>query len=310
MYKLFLLAILFIKFSLGYVYAEDEYKIILKIDKKIITNFDIQKETEYLLALNPNLSKLSAVQLKKVSKQSLKREVIKENQILKFYSIDYDAPGVTELTKSLYSRLNINTEQEFDEYLLKFNLDLKDVGRKLIIEKTWNQLIYERYKDQLNIDEEKIRKTLSDNLFGLETQTNFLISEILLNPKSQLELNNDYNNIKKLINEKGFKIAASIHSISNTGKNGGEIGWVNKNEVSNLIYKELSNLKINEFSAPIKIASGFLIIYLNDLREEKIEINQEDELLRIIAIEKNRQLNQYSNIYYKKIEMQTFVNEE
>ena len=229
---------------------------------------------------------------------------------MKFYSIDYDAPGVTELTKSLYSRLNINTEQEFDEYLLKFNLDLKDVGRKLIIEKTWNQLIYERYKDQLNIDEEKIRKTLSDNLFGLETQTNFLISEILLNPKSQLELNNDYNNIKKLINEKGFKIAASIHSISNTGKNGGEIGWVNKNEVSNLIYKELSNLKINEFSAPIKIASGFLIIYLNDLREEKIEINQEDELLRIIAIEKNRQLNQYSNIYYKKIEMQTFVNEE
>ena len=43
--------------------------------------------------------------------------------------------------------------------------------------------------------------------------------------------------------------------------------------------------------------------------EEKVEINQEYELKKRISAEKNRQLNQYSFVYYKKIEKQAFINE-
>ena len=37
------------------VIAENKYEIIVNINNQIITNFDIQKETEYLFALNLRL---------------------------------------------------------------------------------------------------------------------------------------------------------------------------------------------------------------------------------------------------------------
>ena len=52
------------------------------------------------------------------------------------------------------------------------------------------------------------------------------------------------------------------------------------------------------------------MIYLEDLKKEKQEINPEEEFKKIIMLEKNRQLNEYSIIYYKKIEKQTFINEK
>ena len=40
------------------VIAENKHEIIIKINNQIITNFDIQKETEYLFALNPTFLSL------------------------------------------------------------------------------------------------------------------------------------------------------------------------------------------------------------------------------------------------------------
>ena len=52
------------------------------------------------------------------------------------------------------------------------------------------------------------------------------------------------------------------------------------------------------------------MVYLEDLKKEDREINLEQELKKIIIHEKNRQLNEYSTIYYKKIEKQIFINEK
>ena len=66
------------------VIAENKYEIIININDKIITNFDIEKETKYLLALNPSLNNLPIKKIKEISKSSLIREKIKENEILKY----------------------------------------------------------------------------------------------------------------------------------------------------------------------------------------------------------------------------------
>ena len=39
--------------------AEERYEIVVTIDNKVITNFDIQKEINYLLALNPSLNRFA-----------------------------------------------------------------------------------------------------------------------------------------------------------------------------------------------------------------------------------------------------------
>ena len=292
------------------VIAENKYEIIININDKIITNFDVQKETKYLLALNPSLNNLPIKKMKEISKSSLIREKIKENEILNYYKIDYKDPELATFAINIYKRLNIGDEIEFNAYLLKFDLSIDSVIKKIAIERAWNKLIYDKFKELITVDELKIREKLEKKIGKLEIEKSFLISEILFQSKNEKEYQETYNNIIKTVKESSFKSAASIYSISDTSINSGEIGWVKKNEISNLIYNELNTLNVGDFTQPIKVASGFLMIYLEDLKKEKQEINPEEEFKKIVMIEKNRQLNEYSIIYYKKIEKQTFINEK
>jgi len=292
------------------VIAENKYEIIININDKIITNFDIEKETKYLLALNPSLNNLPIKKIKEISKSSLIREKIKENEILNYYKIDYKDPELATFAINIYKRLNIGDEIEFNAYLLKFDLSIDSVIKKIAIERAWNKLIYDKFKELITVDELKIREKIEKKIGKLEIQKSFLISEILFQSKNEKEYQETYNNIIKTVKESSFKSAASIYSISDTSINSGEIGWVKKNEISSLIYNELNTLNVGDFTQPIKVASGFLMIYLEDLKKEKQEINPEEEFKKIIMLEKNRQLNEYSIIYYKKIEKQTFINEK
>ena len=292
------------------VIAENKHEIIIKINNQIITNFDIQKETKYLLALNPSLNNLSTKQIKELSKNSLIREKIKENEILKYYKINYEDPELTKFVTNIYKRLNIGDEAEFNTYLSKFDMNINTVIKKIAIERDWNKMIFGKFKNQIVVNELKIKKNLEKKLDKSEIQTSYLISEILFQAKNEKEFQETYNDIIKAIDESSFKSAASIYSISDSSINSGEIGWVKKNEISNSIYNELNKLNIGDITQPIKVASGFLIIYLEDVKKVEKEINTEEEFKKIVTTEINRQLNEYSVIYYKKIKKQIFINEK
>jgi len=290
--------------------AEDRYEIVVSIDNKVITNFDIQKEINYLLALNPSLNNLPKKQIYEIAKESLVREEIKEKEILKYYNINYKDPELSLLIENIYNRLNIANENEFNKYLSNFDLSIEIISTKLAIEKTWNRLIFEKFNQLINLDELRLKKELEKNLSQPQTQNRYLISEIIFQSKDDKEYQEILRNIKKTIEENSFETAASIYSISDSSKNGGEIGWVNKNEISDTIYNVLNKLSIGQFTQPIKIASGFLIIYLNDIKKEEQEFNVDEELKKMIISEKNRQFNEFSIIHFKKIEQQIFINEK
>jgi peptidyl-prolyl cis-trans isomerase SurA len=262
MFKKIFILLAIINLLSNKVIAENKYEIIVNINGQIITNFDIQKETKYLFALNPSLDNLSKKQIKEISKKSLIREKIKENEILKYYIINYEDPQLAIFLINIYKRLGIVDEAEFNTYLSKFDLDISSVIKKIAIEKAWNKLIFDKFRNQISVDELKIKEELEKKLDKSEIQTSFLISEILFQPKNEKEYKDIYNNIIKTVEESSFKSAASIYSISDSSINSGEIGWVKKNEISKLIYKELNKLKIGDISQPIKVASGFLMIYL------------------------------------------------
>ena len=290
--------------------AENKFEIIINIGNKIITNFDIEKEAKYLFALNPSLNNLSIKQIKEISRNSLVREKIKENEILKYYKINYENPELEKFIREIYSKLNIKNESEFKSYLSEFDLDIEEVIKKISIERAWNRLIFDKFNNLISVDELKIKEQLKKSRIKSKTQSSFLISEILFQSNNDEDYKKKYNNIVTTIKESSFKSAASIYSISDSSKNSGEIGWVNKNQISNSIYNELNKLNIGEFTKPIKIGSGFLIFHLDDLKKEEHKINPEEELKKIVLAEKNRQLNEYSIIYYKKIEKQIFINEK
>jgi peptidyl-prolyl cis-trans isomerase SurA len=310
MYKILTLVYLLIIFFPNLLYSNDGYKIIVKVNNKIISNHDIEKEKNYLSALNPNILNIPEDEVKKISKQSLIREIIKKKEISKYYDVNYESPELIQLAEKLYTRLNINSKEEFKVYLEEYNLNLKDVLKKIAIESNWNALIYERYKNQINIDKDKIKKKLELETFANKTDKLFLLSEIVFSAKDQEEYDSNYKKILGSIKERDFSSAATIYSMSDTAKFGGEIGWVSKNDISEKIYKKISILRVNEFTKPLKIATGFLLLSLDGIKEGYKESNLEEKFNKIISKERNRQLNQYSMIHFKKIERESFIYED
>ena len=285
-----------------------ETKIIHKIQNEIITNIDIKHEFKYLVALNNSLKELDKKKILDISNQSIIREKIKKIEISKnFKEIKIDQDYLNTLLKNTYSRLGLESQDEFTIYLKKYDLTLKEIEKKITIDALWNDLIIKKYASQVTIDEEKIKKEILKN--ERVQSKEYLLSEIIFDIKNKDEINRKYDEVLKSINKIGFKNSASIYSISETAKIGGDIGWINENSLNNEYKKNISNLKIGETTKPIMLPSGILILKIVDTRKAKIKIDLKSELKKAIIYEQNRQLNQYSKIYFNKIKKNLEFNE-
>ena len=61
------------------------------------------------------------------------------------------------------------------------------------------------------------------------------------------------------------------------------------------------DLKIGNYTKPMVIPGGFILIKLNDVRKDKKKIDIDEEFKKVVKIKTGQQLNTLSNIYFKKI---------
>jgi len=305
MYRLFLYFFLIILVIFGKAYGI-ENKILFKIDNKIITSIDISNEINYLTSLNKNILELENEKIFEIAKNSLIKEKMKEIELLKVVKeIDINETDFNNLILPLYIKNGINSIDELKQYFILNTIDIKVVKRKIAINAIWNQMIYQKFSQNLNINREEIRKDLLQN----DKQKEFLLSEILFELKENEKVSEKFELIKNTINEKGFIDAALIYSISDTSKTGGELGWVKEKSINPKIMKKVLSLNEGEFSNPITLPGGFLILKVNQIRESSIELDIENEIEKVVKGKINAQLNQFSNIYLNKIRKDIVINE-
>ena len=277
-----------------------ESKIIHNIGNEIITNIDIKREFKYLVALNNSLKELSKEKILNISNESIIREKIKKIEILKnFKEIKLDEEYYEILLKNIYLRLNIKSINEFEIYLKDYDLTINDIKIKITIDALWNELIIQKYKDQISINANEIRKEIIKN--SKVQSKEYQLSEIIFEVKSKEEIQRKYNEVVKSINEIGFENSAATYSFSESAKIGGDIGWINENSLNDDIKKNINSLQIGEITKPIILSNGILILKLINTKKMKTTIDIENEFKKAINYERNRQLNQYSKIYYNKI---------
>jgi peptidyl-prolyl cis-trans isomerase SurA len=140
-------------------------------------------------------------------------------------------------------------------------------------------------------------------------QNSYFISEILFNKDIQENVNEKYKKIKLSIKKNGFKNSANIFSISESSKVGGKLGWINESQLSKEINLELKKLKVGEFTNPIIVPNGNLILILEDFKKIKNNLDINKELKILENYERNKQLNQISNIFFNKIKNNTRIDE-
>jgi len=279
-----------------------------KINNDLITNFDIIKEAKYLKALNVELENIDNKQLNEFAKKSLIREKIKKHEIEKYYTVNYSAKVVDNFINEFMKKLNINSMLDFEVYLKNYDTNINEIRKKLIIEQTWNKMIFDIYKDRLIVDEKKISKALQDLINKNEKQMSFELYEIFFSEKSKDEFEKKYDKIISSIENSNFEKTALLYSISNTANIGGKIGWINQNQLSKKILAEIKDLNPGSYTKPINSAGGSIILMVKNKKQISIEnVDKELELSKIISSEKNRQLNEFSVIHYKKTETKSYV---
>ena len=157
----------------------------------------------------------------------------------------------------------------------------------------------------MKIDESEIKK----NILEKEKQKEYLLSEIVFTLDKEEKLNHKFKKITNMIKERNFTEAAFNFSISDTSSIGGELGWIKENVLNKKIKNELKNINNGEYTNPITIPGGFLILYRDNSREIKNNLDINNEIKNIIDRKTNDQLNRFSNIYLKKLRKNIQVDE-
>lgn len=302
-----IIAFFAIIFNFNNLYAI-ENKIKFKVDNEIITSLDIDNEIKYLKALNPSFKDLDKNKIYLIGKNSIIREKIKKNELLKYTSnFDINKKYLDKLIKSRYLGLNFKNKESFLEYLKKQQVDIQMIENKISIEAIWNELIYSKFSSKVKVDRDKLKITIQEN--NSKNIKSYLLSELLFKISDRDELKKKYEEIKNEISKNGFENAVLTYSISDNSNMGGKLGWIREDSLNNKIKEALSKLKINDITKPIITQNGFLLIKIDDLKYNKKKYNIDDELENLINIKTNQQLNQFSINYFNKIKKDISINE-
>jgi peptidyl-prolyl cis-trans isomerase SurA len=284
-----------------------ENKILLKIENQIITSLDVNNEFKYLIALNPNIKNSKREDILRLSKRSIIQEKIKKIEIEKNFNNPQIPQKILEqILQNVYSRIGLANLNDFKEYLIKNNIDFENVKNKLEVEALWNELILIKFSSKVTINEKNLRKQINNNSKFLKS---YLLSEISFEVSNLKNLDDKFIEISDVINNQGFDFAALKYSVSPSSSLGGKLDWINENSLNKSIKLAIDNLEINDFTKPITVPGGFLILQVNDIKNTKIEIDVEKELNKLKNYEKNNQLNQYSKIYFNKVKKDLEISE-
>ena len=298
-----LIFFIFIKNTLSY-----ENSIIAKIEKEIITSIDVENESKYLLILNDNLKKFNEKEIFEISKRSIIREKIKNIEIKKkFRNPNVPKDFIEQILKNIYQNIGIENLETFKKYLNENDIEYDYVKDKIEIETLWNELIVAKFSSEIKIDQDKIRQELTTN--NNKYSKSFFVLEIFFDTSDSKKIQEIYSDIEKTIRDDGFNKAVLTYSSSSTASTRGELGWIQEEALNENLKNIFYEMNEGEYTKPITVPGGFLVLKIDKIKKEKINIDIEKKINEILKIKKDSQLNQFSKMYFNKIKKDVKINE-
>ena len=371
--KLSITTILLSIFLLTSSNAELNNKVIISVGEEIITNYDLDKEINYLNVITVGqIKELDDQESKKIAIDSLIKDKIKITALSNYNNIIIKDELLNNQIIKTSRNIGFGSLEDFTTFLKFQEYELDEYKKKVLLELQWNQLVYQFYRNQIVIDKKKIDEKLKILIAEQKKDVEYLIYEIFiensaikeLDEESEKELNENniveelpenkvvdeknsgiiieaesasYNNKKNSIveeksiekevevetndqiieakkkdqitiddvieniKEEGFENTAIKFSSSPTAQQGGNLGWVSESKFSKVLVKFIKETKIGSITEPIPIPKGILILKVGDKRVEETNMDLDKEMEKLIEIEKNKQLNNFSTNYFNQI---------
>lgn len=285
-------------------YANLENSIIVKIDNQIITNFEIKNKILTTLVLsNREINQENINNLKSQALEALIQLKLKTNELSKY---DIEISNI-QLEQYLYSSFStdINSlKKKLNNNGLDFDLFIEElkVGLK------WQQFIFSKYSNKINIDSSQVENELQNLIKIEENLKEYNLSEIEFVVDENENLKNKIEYINQQINTIGFNQTAFNLSISSSASSNGDIGWVNAKSLSKEILEILNKMEIGRISRPIIKGNNILFLKINKIRTKKLDKENIIELKKnIVNRKKNELLNLFSKSHISKLKNNSFI---
>ena len=303
MIRVFVIAIFFFSFF-NVSYSQVQTKIVLKIDNKIVTNFEVKNKILIeLLLSNLEINQKNIDNFKAQAVNSLIDLKLKEIELEKF-TANFKNTDINNYLK-LITKKNVNELRSiFSKNNLDFNLFLDEVKTEL----KWRQFIYNTYSSRLDINLDNIDKELETFLKKEGLKVELKLSEIELLLENVDNYQTKVLEIKKIIADIGFENAALKFSTSGTKLNNGNLGWIRSDSLSKEIYHNLKNLKKGDISKPIIKGNTLTLFKLVDKREiNSNDIDKDIVRKNLIELKKVELFGLYSNSHLSKLKNTSLI---
>ena len=255
------------------------------------------------LLTNNKIDNSNKEKIKNVAVQSLIKRKIKEMEIKK-YNIDrFNKSDLERLIVNSSNNLGIGKD-ELKNLLTSNGVSFERLKKRFEIDLKWNTLIFELYKNKIVLNMSEIENKINTQMENAESKRKFLLSEIEIKQQENSKIILD--EISENINSEGFEKTAKKFSISASSNYGGNIGWIDKRDLSKKIYNGIKNLKTDEHSEPIYLANTIVII--KKVGEKVFEKDIEKIKNNIIRIEKENKLQMFSKSHYSNLERTVQIN--
>ena len=238
------------------VLANLNNSIIVKVDKKIITNFEIKnKILRTLIISGDEINQLNINSLKKKALDSLINLKLKEIELENF-----DFKINKQNIDSYVNLVSKNNPREFKSSFGNYNLDFDLFLKEIEIELKWQQFIFKKYSKRIKIDEILIEKEVEKILSSQIRNNEVNLSEIEVFQNINKTNAEIISEIQNEIKNNGFDNTAVKFSISNTSTQKGNLGWLSTNVLSEKILKEIQKIEIGQVSQPIIQTNSILFL--------------------------------------------------
>ena len=293
--------IFFIFFFNAKLFSYVENKIIVKVDDKIITTLDVEREIKtFLIVNNLEINKRNVISTKNLSINALIRKTIKNKEIKKYNVKNYNNVDIENHINNLAKSKNV-TIQTLKKRFKQNNLDFEKFREDIKNEFLWNTLIFQLYANQIEVNPIEIENEIESKINNKKELKYFDLSEIEIVNDNQIQKN--ITKVLNVIKEKGFEFAVSMYSISPTKDRNGRLGWIEETQLSKKYIEKVTKMKIGNISEPIKNSDSVIFLKLNDIKiEDQNELNVEKLKKEIIRIKKNEKLQLFSNTHFAKIQ--------
>ena len=276
------------------------------VGDRAITRSDIVNEIKIMLILNnQSFSEEKKEYLQSIAIRSIIKTNIKKIEIEK-YDLELSRDEVNKQLKKMASNLNVNLNT-FKNMFTTNGIDFSIVTDQVQTELLWNGLIFQLYKDRLSINLSEIDEQLK--LIERKKEVyEYLISEIIIKSIPKAKLESEIQKLKNRIKIEGFETVAMDLSISETALQGGDLGWVNENIISEKLKYKIVNTPKGGLSEPIFLPEGILFFKVRDKRKSSKFTSLEEAKNELIDSEKKKILNMHSLSHYNNLKRSISIN--